>query len=411
MNQINKTELSNSILLVDDEPSVLKALKRELSLSGFIVLTAGSGYEALSILEQEDVGIVISDYMMPGMDGIELLLQVRNRYPSVYRAMLSGYIEEATVFRALVKGIASIYFAKPWNGRDLASRIEHIFQLREKLNLDKVIEIVNSIERLPALPAVYQEFMSAVERERPVSEIASSIEKDMGLSARILQIVNSAFFSIGKIAQIERAIVYLGLNTVKDIILFASLYGESDWTPWQKNKLDLIYLHSLLVHTGITFIQETCLQNKIPESLKSAGLLHDIGKIVILKHFPKRYQDVLDHLNAHPDLDFYEAEIALGYEDSTHSELGAYLSDYWNLPEEIVETAMYHHVPEKSLDLFQGYLTVFSFIDRFVNQFQAGVMLENMQPDFLKRSPIKQSDLLNLVNKLNEVLDDRKQGM
>lgn len=409
MNHEKKPDQSNKILLVDDEPAVLSALKREFMGSDFSIVTAESGFEALKILEKEKVGIILSDYKMPGMDGVELLLKVRDQHPSVYRAILSGYIEEATVFRALVKGIASIYFTKPWNGCELVARIKHILSIREKLNEDRVVEIVNSIKKLPTLPEVYQEFMSAIEKDRPISEIAVSIEKDVGLSVRILQIVNSAFFPTAKITQIERAIIYLGLNTVKDIVLFAALYGESEWTSWQLHNLELIYLHSLLVHSGIRFIYENCLQEKIPESLASTGLLHDIGKIIVLKHFPDRYKDILTYQADHPDCDFYDAEIALGYAGGTHSELGAYFCDYWNLPEVIIETVMYHHVPENSADSSKNYMSAFCFVNKFVNLIQVGVDLDNMSSDLLTGSPVSFMELRGLVETLNEVSNARKQ--
>ena len=75
------------ILCVDDEPNIVAALRRLFRSSGYQVLTATSGAEALALLAQEPVNLIISDMRMPGMDGAQLLEKVRNGWPQTTRAM------------------------------------------------------------------------------------------------------------------------------------------------------------------------------------------------------------------------------------------------------------------------------------------------------------------------------------
>ncbi|GMR19458.1 MAG: hypothetical protein BMS9Abin36_0053 [Gammaproteobacteria bacterium] len=117
-----------TLLLVDDEDNVLSALQRLLVRSGYRVLTANSGPAGLTLLEQHDVGVIISDQRMPGMTGVEFLSQVKQRYPEIVRLMLSGFADLKAVTAAINEGAIYRFLTKPCDNELLRSNIEEAFR-------------------------------------------------------------------------------------------------------------------------------------------------------------------------------------------------------------------------------------------------------------------------------------------
>jgi response regulator RpfG family c-di-GMP phosphodiesterase len=107
------------VLLVDDEPGILSALRRLLRPAGYRLFTAESGQAGLAVLEREAIALVVSDMRMPEMDGAAFLEQVRARWPGVIRILLTGYADVASTVAAINKGEIYRYIAKPWDDTDL----------------------------------------------------------------------------------------------------------------------------------------------------------------------------------------------------------------------------------------------------------------------------------------------------
>jgi len=111
-------ERKHSILVVDDEAEILHSLRGLLRLE-FEVHTANSGRDALKILKQESVHIILSDQRMPGMEGVELLSQARGEHPGAIRVMFTGYTDVKAVIDAINRGGIFRYLAKPWQPDEL----------------------------------------------------------------------------------------------------------------------------------------------------------------------------------------------------------------------------------------------------------------------------------------------------
>ena len=122
-----ETEQQPTLLLVDDEPNILNALKRLLRRENYRVLTAASGAEALEILAMHSVQVIISDQRMPEMSGIELLSKVKSLYPQTVRIILSGYSEAGTVTDAINQGAVWKYLTKPWDDETLKEEVRKAF--------------------------------------------------------------------------------------------------------------------------------------------------------------------------------------------------------------------------------------------------------------------------------------------
>lgn len=122
----------STLLLVDDEPNVLRALNRSLRREGYRILTAGSGVEALQLLGAHRVDVLMTDQRMPQMSGIELLAQVRRQYPHIVRMILSGWLDATSIIEAVNHGHIFKFIAKPWDDMELRLLIREAFAYRSQ---------------------------------------------------------------------------------------------------------------------------------------------------------------------------------------------------------------------------------------------------------------------------------------
>ena len=136
-----------TVLCVDDEPSILSALRRVLRAEGCRLLTAQGGVEALAILATESVDVVVSDMRMPGMNGAELLAQVREKWPQTARILLTGYADMETTIAAINNGQIYRYIHKPWDEHELRLTVRQAAERqmleRERLRLQELTEAQN----------------------------------------------------------------------------------------------------------------------------------------------------------------------------------------------------------------------------------------------------------------------------
>jgi len=131
--------MPEQILLVDDEEHVTKALKRALLDEPYEIMTAGSGEEALGILEKNLIDVVVSDEMMPGMTGTDLLSLVSREFPGTIRILLTGHASLETAERAIKHGEIFRFLAKPWNDVDLIITIRQAIQMSRLSKTNRVL--------------------------------------------------------------------------------------------------------------------------------------------------------------------------------------------------------------------------------------------------------------------------------
>ncbi len=326
------------ILFVDDERQILRALKRLFMDGEYETFFVESGEEAIAYLENSPVDLVISDIRMPGMSGFELLKIVKAKYPSTIRVALSGYTDSRTIYRALEENVAKMYMFKPWDNNELRNIIDRMFELEDILQNKKILDLINNLDDLPTVPAIYTRIKEMISEDEDVEKIARLIESDQASSSKILRIANSAFYG-AKTGSISQAIMYIGLMNVKNIVLSNSIFRVGG--PGGKS-IEYLWHNATLTNRYTSLIYQKFLGKKIPNIFASAGLLHNIGMVVLMAHYNNQYSGILQSSTDDSMSILQKEREQMGI---THQELGGYLLNWWELPLPIIESALYHHMP------------------------------------------------------------------
>ena len=332
-----------NILFVDDEVRLINGLRRMLfrQRDSWEMYFALSGFEALDILSKNSIDILITDMRMPQMDGAELLVKIVEKYPGVIRIILSGHSDEELILKSV--RTAHQFIAKPVSAEILVNSINRAMQLQGFLSNKNIADVINGIEELPSIPAIYLKLEQELNSQNvSLSKVGELISEDVSISAKILQIVNSAFFGLAKeTADVISAVNILGTNIIKSILITLKFQNFVTDKEAKYFSLEKLWDHSQKVariaqQVYNKFGDKTFSQKEV----YAAGLLHDIGKIVLLRH-PNYIEEVI---KKNPE-NLSEVETQLF--NVSHAEIGAYLLGIWNLPVHLVEAVANHHNAEK----------------------------------------------------------------
>ena len=271
------------ILFVDDEVNILNALKRMLYPMNrqWEMHFAASGQEALQMMEKTPFDIIVSDMLMPEMDGTALLKKTRERHPELIRFILSGHSNLEQIYHTV--GVAHQFISKPCRPDVIRNAITQALSLRNVLSNKSLISFVSGISNLPSLPDMYQRIVGLLGRENiPLGEISALVEQDIAMSAKILQMVNSAFFSLpNHVENVHQAVALLGINTLKNLVLMCNIFQPSAQNPSANAAIEVLRLHSLKVAFCAKKIAEIeGLDTIRTNTLFTSGMLHDIGRLI-----------------------------------------------------------------------------------------------------------------------------------
>jgi putative nucleotidyltransferase with HDIG domain len=329
------------ILFVDDESNILDAMRRSLyamRTEWHMEFVLG-GEQALTALKTSPADVIVSDMRMPGMDGWQLLAEVKKLYPQTVRLILSGHAEATSIMRAV--GIAHQYLAKPCESAAIKDAIIQTQKLRHLLSNDRLAALVGQVSTLPSAPKAFQEVLACLQDPTAsMRDVARIIGRDVAMTANIMKMVNSAFFGVRQpITTTDRAVAYLGLDTLGALVLGHGVFKSGLPTGIAGFNLEGLWAHSL--HTAMaarTIALHEKFSSADAEKAFLAGVLHDVGKVV----FATRTIQTSDIVaSAEDDASRMQAH---------HAEVGAYLLGLWGFPNSIVEAVAYHHAPSLAAD-------------------------------------------------------------
>ncbi|MBN1610293.1 MAG: HDOD domain-containing protein [Polyangiaceae bacterium] len=330
------------ILFVDDEPKILDGLRTLLRRRRreWDMAFVGGGKEALAAFEQQPFDVIVSDMRMPEMDGATLLKEIRRRYPHAVRIVLTGHTEVETALRTIP--IAHQFLTKPCDAEVLKSVIDRACSLQALLDDELIRGLVGGIGELPSVPRIFSELSTALaDPDRGLADVAGILEQDVAMCAKVLQLVNSSFVGLGRrMSNIRDAVVYLGARTLKQLVLSVEVFRAFPAKLAHGDlSLDALQRHSLLTAQVARRIVPP---GADAEDAFAAGILHDVGILILATHVPERLAEALDSAKQ-KSIPLYQAETELY--GVTHAEAGAYLLGLWGLPYPVVEAVAHHHLP------------------------------------------------------------------
>lgn len=332
------------VLFIDDDQSLLNGLRSRLykRRKDWDMVFIDNGPEALSKLDEQSVDLIVTDIRMPGLDGVELLKMVKERWPRTIRVVLSGYSEPEKLLQLV--SLAHRYVSKPCDASQLENVIERCLLLDDLLGNEKLKSLVGRISALPSLPKVYSQLQESLANDNVQAGIvADIIGHDAAITAKVLQVANSAFFRLAKpMSNIKQAVGHLGFTTIRNLVMAAEVF-----TPW-KNLEVLPGLEPDRLQANAEHSAAACIALGKGTSMRDdamlVGLLHDIGYWILLKESPKELTAAFElSRNSGMPSEQAEREI-LG---ASHADIGAYLLGLWGFPYPIVEAVAFHHTPQK----------------------------------------------------------------
>jgi putative nucleotidyltransferase with HDIG domain len=368
------------IVFVDDETDVLQAMSRTLRemRNEWIMEFTSNGAAALDELAKTPADVIVSDMRMPGMDGWELLAEVRKRYPQTVRLVLSGHADARSIMRAV--GTAHQYLAKPCESAALKAAISQTYMLRSLLSNDRLARLVGRVDTLPSAPKAFQEILACLQRPTAsVADAAKIIGRDVAMTANVIKLVNSAFFgSRQPVSTADRAVAYLGLDTLGALVLGHGVFKSGVTTGVEGFSLERLWQHSLDVAAAARTValSEKLTHAKADEAFLG-GMLHDVGKVV----FATRLGPTTDHPSASTE----DASVQM---EAHHAEVGAYLLGLWGFPNPIVEAVAFHEAPGQMASQALGLPMLIHIADRLVHQRNVGrpgAVARELEPGLLEK--------------------------
>jgi HD-like signal output (HDOD) protein len=302
--------------------------------------------EATESLGRTKFDAVVVDLLLPGQAGVRLLKDVMELAPEAVRLGLTSAPERQAIQQ--VGAPAHQLLLKPCDPKVLKAVLARAFASQDFLAHEQFKKLVSNITSLPVLPQSYTELMQELKSEEPSLERAGQIvARDAGLSAKILQLVNSAFFGLGRaIAHPSEAAMFLGSETLKALVLTLQVFSQFNQIRLKEFNVENVWKHSWA--TGV-LAKRLCefeeADRAVTDEAFLAGLLHDVGKLVLAANYPSRLEATIRQARDNK-ITFWEQE----YRDygASHAELGGYLLGVWGLPSGVVEAVAFHHRPAQA---------------------------------------------------------------
>lgn len=371
------------ILFVDDKFFMLESLQIRLVpiCQNWDMEFTESGADALSLLAQKPFDVIVSDMHMPSISGPQLLDEVMKRFPNIVRVLLVDPPEGGTAFDddddddgvaykeltyeevvAANKRVPTAVEAEAYDtahskhvcvpkncpAEDLKAAILSACGGDEASQGDKLEKLMARITRIPSIPTLYLELVNLMKNpDAYIEDIGAVIARDMTMTAIVLKMANSACFGLQRVvSNTSEATMYLGMDTLRSLVLSAQVFSQYQSLRISGFSVDALGKHCLKTAAAAKIIAKMETRNRdMAEEAFVAGILHDIGKLVMASNFPTQYAEVI-RLATSTNMEHIKAEQEVF--GVSHADVGGRLLKLWELPLAVVEAVTWHHEPGKA---------------------------------------------------------------
>lgn len=329
-----------SILFVDDEQNLLEEVKNVFRKRAgeWRLEFAQSGAEALEIVDRTTIHIIVSDMQMPGMDGVSLLAKIQEKHPRITRFLLTGQADREAIVRAIPVVHQFIY--KPCSASDLLALIDRTVALHERIQNEFVLRMISGATCVPSAPKVAMKIGQLLASgEATLRSISDLIERDPGLSTRVLQVANSAVFGRSRrIESIADAVSFIGFECAQSLAIASEVFQ----TGAENRSISLLLEITVeKAYVGATLASKFLSGHPDRGIAMTAALLRDVGLLVSASASSLIYQVAMGSGNGIESLIETE-KTCFG---ATHAEIGGHLLALWGIPMVTVELVTCHHSP------------------------------------------------------------------
>ncbi len=337
------------IIYLEESPELVADLRDGLrAQTSWRVTHARDAAEALALAGEEEVDVALLSATMPDTDPIEVAEQLTAVHPKLTTFILAPDAESGGGL-AFASGRFQ-WLVKPCNPAALVAAVERMDSLVSWMKNKATLAIVSGIHSLPTIPANYQSLIQLINSpDSSMQDVGEALSKDIGITSRILQVANSAQYAFStKVTSPTDAVNLLGMETLKSLVLYSHVLNNFQHTPASKAEFDKIWLHSISVaQTAQNLTMQQTQERPLAEEAFTAGVLHDIGKLVLMSVKPEEYKEAIRFAAESKTKPHLCERVKLG---TTHAETGAYLLSLWGIPRSILEAVAWHHIPSESAE-------------------------------------------------------------
>jgi HD-like signal output (HDOD) protein len=314
------------ILFVDDDRDILDGLRAVLRQQRreWDVVFALGGPAALEEVNGSAFDVIVTDMRMPVVDGAELLRQVKALQPRAVRIVLSGQTDSETAMKTVFT--AHQFLSKPCDVDELRAVVRRACALNDIISTEELRALAGDVSQLPAAPGTYTALTSALTNPAcSIAELASIVERDSALCAKVLQVVNSAFFGLPRqVSNVRQATSYLGTLTLRNLALAMEAVAASKAAGSALRREDMRAFQVNALFVGLLGRHWYVGDHRRADDAFVAGMLRDMGHLM---------------LAARGTLDAASEE--------QHPQLSAYLLGLWGIPHGVLEPVAFHEHPER----------------------------------------------------------------
>ena len=335
------------LVIVDNEQHIADTHRRALRTVrpewDVVVVPEANG--AIAAMEAGVTDVFISELNKQPVDGAALFELVKRRWPATIRIAISAFVEKSLAMR--LERCVHRFLYKPADTYTLAMLIERCSALGAAIDDPAVIAAIGGMESIPRPPVTVQALEKVLaDPDAGVIAVSAVINRDAALAARLLRVVNSSFFGVGRqVTRVDAAVNFMGVSLVRAIALADGATRVFSVSP-DVLDLDEWNTHAVRIATSARDISLAVCphDNALADEAFLAGLLHDVGKVVLAGVVPRKWQE-LDRLSVSAQIAVHDAEVVQGC--VSHAIAGAYLLSLWGLPTSVVEAVAFHHAPER----------------------------------------------------------------